>query len=1381
MPKKLEEIKNFNKGTICNPDTADIPNNAASHSVNMDPISVNGKIKARKKDIAEYNHDSDDNMVADSMAIINQKLDSSKKDLIMYDYNNGSPQLKQFEDIDGVGTLNTLDGSVAGTINSSQVVNNKESHIGTGGTGSTPSRWAGYMNHEQFGYATNDIVSSSAEMSATSKFQSMHKIIQIGDYIFGIRWGGEKVYKFNTLDNSMTHSNLNHTFVYTSAICAGGGTPDKQHEDGTYLWIWDKDGHVDSSGHKHGILYKVNLSLQIIATHQVNYDGGAVHDPKAYIISSSGSQGTLDTSVPVGDLCETSNSLWIAFDKGNNLNYYNRGSAQLLSVPLSTFAVSIADWNLKTLSDSYNANPVYRGSYTSGNLQTLWEAGNDTLKGYYTETSAPEDGGTPGQITGTVVPALVTIQPHRLSLCNASDSATQVCYFVGSMDAGSGNEGSSAPYQIVKSPIHDGTLDYYVVMNQRGSNPHVWIIDESWATHRKDYLTPHPDKCWAVTTGSRSSATDTFVRKNDQLLYGCTWGLHSTYISGGGKNEHFLRSIAQNKYNLWLTYEGDYTGGGVTDHEGTSKWRQTSGQRILQAPSITKISDYNDKTCGSNNSKDKLSNIQRTSTENYNGIMTTWCTAFDDDGLVGDGNVGDVGQYNNSDFYNTIFGLYMDLESASGGVDIYDDAHIGYSPNFVTQIQTHFRKVWIRLALDATNTHSIGGGEALQSGNGLATDDYDNFYEPFFTQPVACTKGGWASANGTLHLLEGKSNASGVWAKFAGIAKPPASTFTLGSSGAPTSDATGFLYPHTMALKPTPVAKSPVNISVTTATSGLGNGFLGTHTYQYTATYEYDGYQEGPITGGSGDYNHAGTQDLRVTITVNNLDSNNQCIDTSKRISALNLYRREKVDDGEEDQWSQYRLVQKIVLDTGWALMLDPDFKSYRQITITDKYVVGATYDVNAGVSQAVTSTNVNYGISTKLYKSHYVGQCYHTAIGDRSTYIYKSLPEKFDMFDPLLDFVQLPSVPTALHAFAGRVYAFTENTMWRIDPNTLTIEDEFEGIGASSQKSVFITEYGMLFANKNNIYLHDGRKPTPLGYAILQSEYRGAYGYQEMVRDNTMTSSTIAVNTTDNSLNDSASKFLSAGWKPGDFISISGFTSSGNNGNFYISSVTASKIVLATPTVDVVTEVEGDSVTITKIKNTPIVTFNPKDLSYVVMVGRYAWCYNIPSKRWDMWDSPNFVSFAAESDSELKSAILNADGKMLVSKKTGATAGDLVHYAGDPYNDCAYAWVSKALDLGEAGRLKKFIEVKAQYWEKDPDNVNVDEKLTYKVDPDEFYAASDGTAVKDTTYKNQLKTSVNKKGNIIMVQVDDNDAAAGPKMEIDNISIVYRPTNRIS
>ena len=43
--KELFEITMFNAGTICNPSQTDIPSEAASNSLNLDPISEDGKLK----------------------------------------------------------------------------------------------------------------------------------------------------------------------------------------------------------------------------------------------------------------------------------------------------------------------------------------------------------------------------------------------------------------------------------------------------------------------------------------------------------------------------------------------------------------------------------------------------------------------------------------------------------------------------------------------------------------------------------------------------------------------------------------------------------------------------------------------------------------------------------------------------------------------------------------------------------------------------------------------------------------------------------------------------------------------------------------------------------------------------------------------------------------------------------------------------------------------------------------------------------------------------------------------------------------------------------------------------------------------------------------
>ena len=45
MPKDLIEIKQFQTGTVTTPSQTDIPLDAASYSLNLDPVSENGKLE----------------------------------------------------------------------------------------------------------------------------------------------------------------------------------------------------------------------------------------------------------------------------------------------------------------------------------------------------------------------------------------------------------------------------------------------------------------------------------------------------------------------------------------------------------------------------------------------------------------------------------------------------------------------------------------------------------------------------------------------------------------------------------------------------------------------------------------------------------------------------------------------------------------------------------------------------------------------------------------------------------------------------------------------------------------------------------------------------------------------------------------------------------------------------------------------------------------------------------------------------------------------------------------------------------------------------------------------------------------------------------------
>ena len=60
MPKQLHEIKHFNKGTHLTATDTDIPENAASSSLNIDPMAKDGVLKGINKDLIKYYRDSGD-------------------------------------------------------------------------------------------------------------------------------------------------------------------------------------------------------------------------------------------------------------------------------------------------------------------------------------------------------------------------------------------------------------------------------------------------------------------------------------------------------------------------------------------------------------------------------------------------------------------------------------------------------------------------------------------------------------------------------------------------------------------------------------------------------------------------------------------------------------------------------------------------------------------------------------------------------------------------------------------------------------------------------------------------------------------------------------------------------------------------------------------------------------------------------------------------------------------------------------------------------------------------------------------------------------------------------------------------------------------------
>ena len=84
-----------------------------------------------------------------------------------------------------------------------------------------------------------------------------------------------------------------------------------------------------------------------------------------------------------------------------------------------------------------------------------------------------------------------------------------------------------------------------------------------------------------------------------------------------------------------------------------------------------------------------------------------------------------------------------------------------------------------------------------------------------------------------------------------------------------------------------------------------------------------------------------------------------------------------------------------------------------------------------------------------------------------------------------------MPEKPTCIKGLNGRLFAFSDNKIFRINPAGLYIEDIHEGIGCLNQSCAVSTEYGMFFVDRNAAYLHNGSSVKKLSTAIEQFNYQ--------------------------------------------------------------------------------------------------------------------------------------------------------------------------------------------------------------------------------------------------------------------------------------------------
>ena len=252
----------------------------------------------------------------------------------------------------------------------------------------------------------------------------------------------------------------------------------------------------------------------------------------------------------------------------------------------------------------------------------------------------------------------------------------------------------------------------------------------------------------------------------------------------------------------------------------------------------------------------------------------------------------------------------------------------------------------------------------------------------------------------------------------------------------------------------------------------------------YKISFLYDGFQESPLSSVMATVEQASESTdnwrAKVTIKLNKLATEVM----NRRVSHVQLYRSIGAP-GDADAPEFYRLVKSIPLVTSSWTFSTPDWEK----VIYDRKDMFASYEELTGMPETLGDTQIHYGVSANQSGFLFVTDCWHREGGKLPNYIFRSKPGKFNIFDWSSDYAVLPERPVALAGFAGKIWAWSKSSMYRINPSNLVIEDIFEGIGCTNEASVVVTDYGMFWADQNMIYKHDGSKTINIGTPIIAGD----------------------------------------------------------------------------------------------------------------------------------------------------------------------------------------------------------------------------------------------------------------------------------------------------
>jgi hypothetical protein len=291
-------------------------------------------------------------------------------------------------------------------------------------------------------------------------------------------------------------------------------------------------------------------------------------------------------------------------------------------------------------------------------------------------------------------------------------------------------------------------------------------------------------------------------------------------------------------------------------------------------------------------------------------------------------------------------------------------------------------------------------------------------------------------------------------------------------------------------------------------------------------SYIYDGYKESPIKRiplghywfGFGN-SFSSWEEITFKFFIQGFTD--AIATASSRVTAIKFYIN--VTGSENDgvgtnQINSFRLLEQLniaeAINSVQTLSNGADTIGY-QYNVTAGAYEGDLYIDESGLSEYQSSSTVYYSASCQHNSQLFAANVYNPNAADENwtNYIVRSVEFAYDTFNWTRDYLVMPNPIKAIVSHSGRVYAFDEYNMYRINPDQLYIEDIFNGLGCSSQQALQSTEYALFIANDTGVHMYDGRSlkhiSTPVDYidsvdgtidGVVQAS---TFGYKACAKNN--------------------------------------------------------------------------------------------------------------------------------------------------------------------------------------------------------------------------------------------------------------------------------------